>query len=179
VGSPESAWTTVVGVGFLVWWIASAIHQLPPPWWKHVTSWDRLRMLPQWHFFAPRPGRKDHHLLIRDIVDGTPGEWREVPVGRPHAAWRWIWNPPRFRQKALIDLVNSLNNARRLFSEHGAGERSEALSLPYLALLAWVCGEPGAGPSCQRQFAIVASNGHDRRHFRVLYLSEPHTLADE
>lgn len=177
MGEIEAAWTQVVGLGFVLWWLASAVHQLPPTWWKHVTAHDRFRLLPQWHFFAPRPGRRDHHLLIRDIVEGRPGSWREVPVGEARQAWRWIWNPQRFRQKALVDLVNSLNSTRRLFIDNGVGKRSEELSLPYLGLLAWVCAQPAQHRPCLRQFVVVASSGHGAgRDLRVVYLSEAHSV---
>jgi hypothetical protein len=160
-----------------LWWIASLIHQLPPKWWDRVTRHDRFRLLPQWHFFAPRPGRRDYHLIIRDIVEGRPGQWREIRAGEACLPTRWLWNPFRFRQKALTDLVNGLLRARRRSAGSDLGEKSERLSLPYLGLLAWVSSEPVESPSCLRQFAITSSSGHGQeRDLQVVYVSDVHRV---
>jgi hypothetical protein len=176
----DAGWTMIVGLGLLLWWIASIIHQIPPRWWNYVTQYDLFRLLPQWHFFAPRPGRRDNHLVIRDIVDGQLGEWREIDVGEAPLTSRWLWNPSRFRQKALADLTNGLIKARRLYTENQFGDRSERLSLPYLGLLAWVNSQPAASQPCLRQFAIVASSGHKLdRMLHIVYVSDAHRILED
>jgi hypothetical protein len=142
-----------------------------------VKKFDRLALIPRWTFFAPRPGRHDQHLVYRDIVDGIAGEWQEVRCAEFRPARRWLFNPTRFRQKALFDLVNRLRAARNEFSRFGLDAKSVQLSAGYMALLAWVVGQPVPVRPCLRQFAIATTAGHGPgRTLRILYLSEPHPL---
>ena len=173
----DSAWTIAVGIVLGLWLGASVVHQLAPRWWKPINKFDGLRLLPQWHFFAPRPGRRDHHLVVRDIVDAVPTAWRQIEVGGSPAGIRWIFNPYRYRQKALTDLINMLLTARRVLAEHEAPDVGELLSIPYLATLAWVMAEPGSSRQSTRQFAIAATTGHGPgRQIRIVYVSRIHAL---
>jgi len=176
----DDLWTAAIAIGFLVWWALSAIHQYPPRWMDAVIKYDGLRLLPQWNFFAPRPGRRDDHLVFRDLVDGRPGAWEEVDLGEASLALRWLWNPLRFRQKALMDLVNGLLKMRTQHARHHLDKRAEQLGLAYLGLLAWVSAQPAKCAPCFRQFALVASMGHDSdRALRLVYVSAVHRLSDD
>lgn len=175
----DTIWTGAVGLGFLLWWIASVVHQHPPRWWDYVANHDWLRLVPSWNFFAPRPGRRDDHLVFRDFEHGQAGAWHEVDVGEAWLAFRWLWNPCRFRQKALMDLVNGLHKARRRYRERQLDQSVEQLSLPYLGLLAWVSSQPVGSRPCLRQFALVASMGHGfDRAVRIVYVSQIHCVTD-
>ena len=112
-----------------------------------------MRLLPRWNFFAPRPGRRDQHLVYRDTVDGVPGPWCEIDTGRSPVVTRWLVNPARFRQKAMIDLVNRLFTARRELIERVGDEQGLQLSSGYLAILTWAMAQPAAHRPCVRQFA--------------------------
>lgn len=175
----DTIWTGVVGLGFLLWWIASVINQYPLRWWEHVVRHDWLRLVPSWTFFAPRPGRRDDHLVFRDFEHGLAGCWHEVDVGEAWLPLRWLWNPYRFRQKALMDLVNGLLKTRRRYRERQLDQSVEQLSLPYFGLLAWVSSQPVATRPCLRQFAVVASMGHGLdRALRIIYVSHIHRVPD-
>jgi hypothetical protein len=172
--------TVVVGGLLLAWFVASTIHQISPPWWGRYRRFDRMRLLPRWNFFAPRPGQRDQHLVYRDIVDGVPGGWSEIDTGSSQPLTRWLLNPTRFRQKAMIDLVNRLFTARRELVERVGDERGLELSSGYLAILAWAMGQPVAEQPCDRQFAVVATVGYaPSRSLRILYLSMSHRLESE
>lgn len=173
--------TVVVGALLLAWFVASAIHQMAPPWWNRYRRFDRMRLLPRWNFFAPRPGRRDQHLVYRDLVGGVPGAWHEIDTGSSRPLTRWLLNPTRFRQKAMIDLVNRLFTARRELVEQVGDDRGLELSSGYLAILAWTMGQPVAVEQpCDRQFAVVATFGHAAsRELRILYLSRSHRLEPE
>jgi hypothetical protein len=137
-------------------------------------------LLPRWNFFAPRPGRRDQHLVYRDIIEGVPGAWCEIDTGRSHPATRWLVNPTRFRQKAMIDLVNRLFTARRELVTRVGDEQGLVLSSGYLAILAWAMAQPADQRPCQRQFAVVATVGYSpSRDMRMLFISPPHRLELE
>lgn len=175
----DLAWTIVVGLILGAWFAASVIHQVAPRWWRSFNTFDRLRLLPQWRFFAPRPGRHDHHLVIRDIVESVPTPWRQIDIGSSPPAIRWLVNPCRFRQKALSDYISTLLAARRALETPDGGASAAMLSLPYLAILSWVVAQPAAIRPCSRQFAVVATTGHgQRRELRIIYISETHSLED-
>jgi hypothetical protein len=176
----EDAWTIAVGAFFGLWFAASVLHQAPPRWWMRFKKLDRLRLVPRWTFFAPRPGRHDQHLVYRDIVDGVAGAWLEVQTGDFRPSRRWLFNPTRFRQKALFDLVNRLRAARNEFVRHGLDARTVQLSAGYMALLAWVAAQPAAIRPCLRQFAIATTAGHGSdRALQILYVSQPHPLEQD
>ncbi len=172
--------TVVVGGLLLAWFVASTIHQISPPWWGRYRRFDRIRLLPRWNFFAPRPGRRDQHLVFRDIIDGVPRAWREIDTGSSRPSTRWLLNPTRFRQKAMIDLVNRLFTARRELVERVGDDRGLQLSSGYLAILAWAMAQPVAEQPCHRQFAVVATVGFaPSRGLRILYISMSHRLEPE
>jgi hypothetical protein len=172
--------TALVGAVLVVWLVASTIHQFSPPWWGRYRRFDRMRLLPRWNFFAPRPGRRDQHLVYRDTVDGVPGAWYEIDTGRSPPVTRWLVNPTRFRQKAMIDLVNRLFTARRELITRVGDEQGLQLSSGYLAILTWAMAQPAVQRPCQRQFAVVATVGHaPSRELRLLFVSSPHRLEPE
>lgn len=176
----EQAWTIAVGAFFAAWFAATVLHQSPPRWWMRVKKFDTLRLVPRWTFFAPRPGRHDQHLVYRDIVGGVAGDWLEIEAGDFHPVRRWLFNPTRFRQKALFDLVNRLKAARGEFARHGLDARAVQLSAGYMALLAWVAAQPARTRPCLRQFALATTAGHGSgRTLKLLYVSEPHPLEPE
>src|SRR5579863_3705743 len=42
---------------------------------------DLFAMIPLWTFFAPKPGKRDYHLLYRDRDEpGTLTEWQEMEI---------------------------------------------------------------------------------------------------
>jgi hypothetical protein len=173
----EDAYTIAVGAFFGLWFAASVLHQAPPRWWMRLKKFDRLRLVPRWTFFAPRPGRHDQHLLYRDIVSGVAGDWAEIGTGEFRPVRRCLFNPTRFRQKALFDLVNRLRAARSEFARHGLHPRALQLSAGYMALLAWVAAQPVPVRPCLRQFALATTSGHGpQRALQILYVSEPHIL---
>lgn len=173
----DDAWTIAVGAFLGSWFAASVIHQSPPRWWMRWKRFDRFRLVPRWTFFAPRPGRHDQHLVYRDIVDGVAGDWVEIQSCEFRPGRRWLFNPTRFRQKALFDLVNRLRAARNEFRRYGLDARSMQLSAGYMALLAWVAAQPAPMRPCHRQFAIATTAGHGaRRTLQLFYVSEAHPL---
>jgi hypothetical protein len=173
---PEALYTLLVGILFAVWLLASLIHQFRFPWWQRLASYDRLRLLPRWTFFAPNPGRQDLHLLYRSWENGQSRSWQELEIAHSGHRWRWLWNPERYPNKALSDLVQGLlvNNAS--LSEQDT-PRLVMLSGYYLSLLALVMEQPPAAPGSERQFAIVATQGFDsNRPLDLKFISERHRV---
>lgn len=173
----HDTWTIAVGAFLTLWFAASVVHQAPPDWWMRLKRFGHFSLVPRWTFFAPQPGRYDEHLLYRDIADGVSGPWLEVDSGDFRPAGRCLFNPTRFRQKALFDLVNRLRAGRNEFARFGLDDRSLQLSSGYVALLAWVAGHPAPVRPCHRQFAIARTTGHGAgRTLKIQFVSEPHLL---
>jgi hypothetical protein len=146
----------------LGWLGLSTVFQLPLPAMRSLRRFDLAGLIPNWSFFAPRPGTFDFHLLYRDsLVDGSVADWTEVALVGERHWWHTFWNPGRRGKKALFDMTV------HLLQEAGAGEgnvepnRSIQLGMPYLALLTYISGLPRLSASVGTQFLVVISHGYD------------------
>jgi hypothetical protein len=167
---------------FTGWLLGSVPNQFRWQWWEPIVRRDALALLPRWTFFAPRPGRHDLHILIRDWSGDTPGPWRELERRQPRRWLRAFWNPDRFERKALADTGNSLVRAA---ARRDAGPASTIqLQSSYLEILGWVSAAPPASQDATsrpedvaRQFAVVR-NQTDRpgRRLDVVFVSFEHPL---
>ena len=160
---------------FAVWLLASIPNQFRWNWWESIARRDTVGLLPRWTFFAPRPGRHDLHILIRDWSGGTPGPWREMER-RPPGRWlRAVWNPDRFVRKTVTDTGNALIRAA---ARRDADPPSIIQLQPsYLEVLGWVSAAAPATPGAARQFALVRTQT-DRpgRRLDVVFVSFEHPL---
>jgi len=158
--------------------LASAAHQLPPvARSRRVARADPLRLLPRWSFFAPNPGTRDIHVVVRDVDRESRTPWRPLPVATTGRAWRWWWNPDRQAQKAVVDAAGALSVLRS--SVHPDDADLLPLTTPYLRLLTWVMDVPHDPRSTGRQFAVVASRDFGpERPLEVRFVSVVHGFDD-
>jgi len=168
----ERFWSLTVGIVLGAWFLASVVHQFRPRWWRRVTRFDPLHLLPIWTFFAPNPGRHDLHVIYRECSGVRCGPWRQLAPPWVDRSWRWIWNPGRYVRKATTDFSNALLDARRTSDD----QRAVLLSAAYISLLHWVMAQPSADPeSNHRQFALVVTQGFgEGRELDVQFVSEVH-----
>lgn len=134
---------------------------------------DGLHLIPRWTFFAPNPGVRDHHLVLRDrLADGRLTRWKSVPVYPARPRFAWLWNPHKRASKVLSDAIFALGFLLKKGYVDAAGV---AFTVPYLVLLRYcahaVPPEPGA---TQFQIAIVDSAGHTQRTLECSFLSRFH-----
>ncbi|UZJ30218.1 hypothetical protein [Streptomyces endophytica] len=100
----ERVKTVAVTASLAAWLVATAAGQLPENRFDNLLRRGRWQIpVPNWRFFGPNPGVKDNHLLYRDIVDGEPGEWQEVPITRDRPWYALAWNARNRSPKALFD----------------------------------------------------------------------------
>lgn len=141
----------LVGAVLLVWFVASAVAQLPGPLARRLRAVDRVGLLPSWSFFAPNPARTDCHLLYRHVLDaGTVTDWTEALSWRP-SPLRAVWNPDRRAEKAISDASSHLVRRREV--------RGVQWSTPYLLLLNHVSGLRHPRDAAAVQFALLGSFG--------------------
>ncbi|MEU3874449.1 MULTISPECIES: hypothetical protein [Streptomyces] len=158
------------------WLLLSAAAQLGPL-LPRLKQWhqryDPLGFVPRYHFFAPRPGTYDYHLLVRTGPDGTPsfGPWRELAPPRRRRWWHVLWNPDRRQRKQLFDLTMRLCRA-----DARCEDPATPLSIPYLLLLGHAGG--AVGDDGQVQFMIARSAGYRRGEPpQAVFVSRPHRLG--
>jgi acetone carboxylase gamma subunit len=88
-----------------------------------------------------------------------------------------LWNPSRFADKALHDMVNSLLDACTFLKESSTAKAIQ-VTQPYLALLAWTMEwDASVTLGNRRQFAIVSSAGDRGRTAEVVFVSDFHSLT--
>ncbi|MFC7814421.1 MULTISPECIES: hypothetical protein [unclassified Streptomyces] len=102
--NPERVKTAVVTTSLAAWLVATAVAQIPEQRFDGLLRRGKLRIpTPNWRFFGPNPGVKDAHLLYRDITDGEPGAWTEVPIVQDRPWYALAWNARNRSPKALFD----------------------------------------------------------------------------
>jgi hypothetical protein len=166
--------TTVICIAILgAWFLISALSQLNFARTKWLKARDIFSLIPNWSFFAPRPGTSDYHLLFRDISSkGECGKWQELTLADARTLSGAIWNAPKRSRKVLSDVVRGLvrmaqDKSRKDFS----------LTLPYLAILNYVSSLPRDDRSVGTQFMILMSHGFfPERDPQFVFMSNVHNL---
>lgn len=134
-------------------------------------------LIPDWRFFAPRPGMHDNHLLVRDeLPEGEVTAWKEY-VKVEERSWRhFFWYPGRRAEKVVTDSVSGLIQQQDALKDRITDVQ---VSIPYLTLLNYVTHQVSHHPEAKRvQFMIAMSAGYDDSEEPVmLFLSNPHPLA--
>ncbi len=163
--------TVVVGAVLGMWFVVCVACQLPMPMARALRRFDLVGVVPDWRFFAPRPATKDFYLMFRDsLEDGAATDWTEIETLAPRPWWGLLWNPDRRVRKAMFDLTTEL--AGELTANN---DTTVKLTVPYLALLAFVAAQPRSPASACTQFMILQAGGAQEDH-ESLFLSDFHEL---
>jgi hypothetical protein len=159
---------------FVLWWAISAVNQL-----RTGALTVRLRrripfgLIPIWTFFAPNPARADFRLVWRGESEDRWTGWQEVHFGYASPSSRWLINRQLVQNKAVTDLVGTLQRMRP-----EPGDRTVLLSSAYLSLLNLVTIDACRGDYQAIQFAIITTSNHaPQRLIKALFLSEVHSTT--
>lgn len=166
-----------LAIGILGLLFLGTLLRLVPALRPLITRLDQLMLLPEWRFFAPKPGRGDHFLLYRDSPDGAMWDtWTEISLVAPRRWRHFIWNPERRAKKALLDFIAAL--AARLAA---SGPNGIEITLAYLALLKYVTRSPTrATRPALTQFMILNHDGAaPRDDFTPLFVSNKHRYGPD
>lgn len=165
--------TTVVITILALWFLLSALAQLKLGASKSLKNYDAFSLLPNWSFFAPRPGTVDYHLLFRDCVSSDECEkWQEIVLSDPRTPLAAVWNPGKRCKKALSDNVRVLVQ----FSKRGSIE-GISLTVPYLATLNYITAIPRDRSITKTQFMILRSYGfHFNKSPDLILVSDLHAV---
>jgi hypothetical protein len=162
----------VVSSALMLWLGASALAQLGLQPLQRLRRLDLLGLVPLWTFFAPNPATGDVYLVCRDRGDGV-GQWTEINARSPRrSALATVWNPDRRAAKALFDVAAELDSITRTSSTG-----TVRLSVPYLALLEFVCSRTHLADARETQFMLLSDHGLDHGSDPVpVFLSDWHAL---
>jgi hypothetical protein len=142
---------------------------------RPLSSLGALRILvPQWNFFAPAPDVHDYHLLYRDdLGGGRISPWRALTGHLAARRFRAsVWNPEKFQQKALFDVVQEMSLVSLEYEDVPASVR---LSLPYILLLQYVSAISRSRLSLGTQFLLMRRDPTTEA-CEVVFLSEFHAV---
>ena len=138
-----------------------------------INAFNALHIIPRWTFFAPNPGVRDYHLVIRDrCSDGRLASWKSVPVYSPRPKFGYFWNPQKRSSKILNDAVQAI---KLLLKRENIGIAGIPFTVPYLLLLYYAAhAVPPEPDAMEFQIAIIESSGHDERKLECSFLSSFH-----
>jgi hypothetical protein len=165
--------TTICILILAAWLLISLLSQLQVKLVAPLKAHDVFSLIPNWSFFAPRPGTSDYHLVYRDLgSDGAWGRWREIPLAERRTLMGAVWNPQKRRTKTLSDVVRGL-----IRLAHDGVLKDFSLTLPYLSILNYISSFPRTAPCRQTQFMILQSEGFlDEHDPAFLFMSNAHNL---
>ncbi|QWF82484.1 hypothetical protein [Amycolatopsis sp. CA-230715] len=168
----------IVMGGFLgSWFAATLLSQDPFRKFPGARRYDPTgAAIPDWRFFAPRPGMHDYHLLVRDeLPDGSVTDWREVLPVEQRAPRHFFWYANRRAEKVVADSVVGIVGFTK---EEGRKKEDIQLSVSYLTILNYMTYQEEHHNDAKRtQFLIAASAGYDESEEPLmLFLSNLHPL---
>lgn len=118
-----------------------------------LRKFDKLGLLPNYSFFAPKPIANDYRLVYK-MIGKSDSEWQEFPMYKSFTPTRILWNPFKYYNKAFIDASHFL-----LMEFHAIENKKHIqVSLNYLSILIML-SEYLREKDCTVRFAIVTSKG--------------------
>lgn len=138
--------------------VLSILHQFRPL-QPHLRKRDKLGLLPNYSFFAPKPMTSDYRLIYKR-AGGDDAEWVEVPICTDAGLSRLVWNPDKYVNKAFVDTCNFLIDEFHRLPE----KPLIRISLHYLTLMLTVARHLGRSRQQGHavRFAVVSTGGGDR-----------------
>ncbi len=150
---PAAVLEVFAGAPLAAWLALSLLNQVAGGRWRWFARLTASGFIPNWRFFAPRPGTSDFHVLYRDLlISGEMTQWVEAPAAEARPAVAALWNPGKRPNKALFDLCTVLFETGR-----GLDHTRLMLSTPYLAILNRVNSMPASSLAACRQFVLMAT----------------------
>lgn len=99
---------------------------------RPFSSIDAFHVIPRWTFFAPNPGIRDYHLVIRDRCrDGRTSGWKSVPIYSARPRFGYLWHPQKRSSKIMNDAIQSI---KLLLKRENVGATGLPFTMPYLLL---------------------------------------------
>ncbi|WP_052230048.1 hypothetical protein [Streptomyces sp. CT34] len=172
--------TAAVTTSLAAWLVATAVAQMPEQRFDNLLKRGKLRIpTPNWRFFGPNPGVKDNHLLYRDVTDGKPGEWQEIPITRDRAWYALAWNARNRSPKALFDAVQDVYVRS---AAYGTAMEPVVQSSGYQLLSGYIRHHlPHAEGASHSQFLVMYSYlaAPEARQIEPIFVSREFPLEDE
>jgi hypothetical protein len=150
------------------------------PRWKRVLLkgwfWNKSRLFPVFTFFGHLP-EIEVHLLFRDkLANQQMTPWKQVDY-EFNPVIRWLWNPDRRRQKALVDLTGTL--LILLFREPDPQFPNLFRQATYIKLATYMAGLPSMSGTIGRQFLLAATPiPPDSRPLEIVFISPLHPISN-
>ncbi|WP_299888006.1 hypothetical protein [uncultured Lacinutrix sp.] len=89
-----------------IFMVASTLYQIKY-FQKYLNKYDKLQLLPNYSFFAPKPYANDFRLVYK-IEEDPNSNWEELDMYKEFALKRIFWNPFKYYNKGMIDICQQL-----------------------------------------------------------------------
>jgi hypothetical protein len=166
--------SAVVLVIFAVWFLLSAITQLPY-FMRRGRRWRLLGLLPTWYFFNSPLSARDVYLLYRrQTVEGDFLGWQELPLGGSRGWFNALWSPERHLNKAVLDIAALIITMR---VRNRVQPETLQRSLPYQSALELVRSRAVAANGQDVQFCLCVREAAQKVGPEgIVFLSAVHRL---
>jgi hypothetical protein len=99
---------------YVLWGCLSLASQMKDEFKEKIKKIDRLRLIPNYKFFCPKPVRYDYHLYYK--IGGPDSEeetWREIGMGDKNNFTCFIWNPQKRYRKIFYKCIKIMRRNMR------------------------------------------------------------------
>ncbi len=163
----------IVVITLAVFLIASVIYQITSLKPK-IGKYDKLGILPNYSFFAPKPLTRDYRLAYKVIADEEQQEWIEIPFYNKFSILQTVWNPRKYYNKGMIDTCNFMIKE----FEAVDNKRFIQVSMHYINILLTIAMFHKAPEknNTKIRFAVLTSEGNRSASIETVLFASYHQI---
>lgn len=98
-----------------IFMVASTLYQIKY-FQKYLNEFDKLQLLPNYSFFAPKPYANDFRLVYK-LNEDLNTNWEELDMYKEFTFKRIIWNPFKYYNKGMIDICQYLIQEQNVIND--------------------------------------------------------------
>jgi len=166
--------SVVIGA-LVVWFLMTALVQLPSKRYKRIRRYDPSgHLLPGWNFFAPKPVQADFSVWYRawesyderpdEVLESGSTRWRELAGIEQRRFTDAVVNPGRYTRKSIFTCCSRIAHMMRNIGYAPGNTESVppnqiVMSLPYLLLAEKVSSLATDAVAVQFRIDVVRHQG--------------------
>lgn len=106
---------TIIIIVLAIFMMASTLYQIKY-FQKYLNKYDKLNLLPNYSFFAPKPYANDFRLVYK-LKEESESNWEELDMYKEFCIKRILWNPFKYYNKGMIDICQYLIQEQNILKD--------------------------------------------------------------